>query len=91
MSNTNTRILALAARLGVDIKELRAALAALPLDEARKRLFATMQAAAGADIDTTPPDDPAPGDNKPGAGKKLNVLNIYKHRAQARAGANNHA
>ena len=65
--------------------------AALPLDEARKRLFATMQAAAGADIDTTPPDDPAPGDNKPGAGKKLNVLNIYKRRAQARAGANNHA
>ena len=30
MSDTNTRIPALAARLGVDIKELRAALAALP-------------------------------------------------------------
>lgn len=58
--------------------------AALPLDAARERLFATMQAVAGADIDPTPPDDPPPpGGSQP---KKFNAFDIYKARAAARAG-----
>jgi ATP-dependent protease ClpP protease subunit len=62
--------------------------AALPLDAARERLFAAMQAAAGADIDPTPPDDSPPGGSQP---KKINAFDIYKARAAARAAGGKHA
>lgn len=62
--------------------------AALPLDAARERLFAAMQAAAGADIDPAPPDDSPPGGSQP---KKINAFDIYKARAAARAAGGKHA